>query len=66
MDNTRVLLRSGLNLGFSLNYFTFLLHDFENFYQRMNKPDIHNNIGNILSLQNELKLQLVSILRAKL
>ena len=44
----------------------FTLHDFENFYQRMNKPDIHNNIGNILSLQNELKLQLVSILRAKL
>ena len=66
MNDTKVLLRSRLNLGFSLNYFSFYfkfsafrilfftLHVFKKFYQRMNKTNIHNNIGNISSFQNGL------------
>ena len=35
------------------NYF-FTLHVFKTFYQRMNKPNIHNNIiGDISSFENE-------------
>ena len=68
MDNTRVLLRSRLNVGFNLNYFSFFfanlvhlelffftLHVSKKFYQRMNKPNIHNNIiGDISSFENGL------------
>ena len=62
-----MLLHSRLNLGFSLNYFRFYckfcafgiilftLHVFKKFYQRVNKPNIHNNIiGSISSFQNGL------------
>ena len=64
MNDTKVLLRSRLNLGFSLNYFSFYfkfsafrilfftLHVFKKFYQRMNKTNI--DIGNISSFQNGL------------
>ena len=65
MANTRVLLRSILNLGFSLNYFIvnfvhlelffFTMHIFDFFYQGMNKRNIHNGIiGGISSFQNGL------------
>ena len=64
--NTGVLLRSRPNGGFSLNYFSFLLqilcieqnysfsHSMfqKNFYLRMSKPTIHNNIIGISSFQN--------------
>ena len=51
MDDTKVLLRSRLNLGFSLNYFSFLFHIFNFFYLRINKPNIHNNIIGISSFE---------------
>ena len=35
-----------------LLFFTLLI--FRTFYQRMNKPNIHNDIGSISSFQNEL------------
>ena len=61
MDNTRVLLSSRPNLGFNLNYFSFLFYSsyfiayFQKFYKRMNKPNKHNNIiGSISSSQNGL------------
>ena len=68
MYNTRVLLRSKLNLGFNLNYFSFcckfcafrsiLFYILEllffTFYLRINKPNIHNNIIGISSFQNGL------------
>ena len=37
-----------------LELFFFTLHVFKIFYQRMNTPNIQNNIGGISSLQNGL------------
>ena len=66
MDNSKVILSSRLNLGFSLNYFSFIvnfvhlklffftLHIFNFFYPEINKPNMHNNIIDISSFQNGL------------
>ena len=66
MDNTKVLLRNGLNLGFTMNYFSFyckfcafriilfyIAYFYICFYPRINKPNIHINNG-ISSFQNGL------------
>ena len=70
MDNTKVLLRSKLNLGFNLNYFSFYrrayriilfyITTFKNVYPRINETNIHSNIIGILSFQNGLKDYLIS------
>ena len=60
-------------LAFYCRLFYLTLHVFKNFYQRMNKPNVRNNIGSILGAFQVSKIgitnvlaQLVSILRAKL
>ena len=68
MDNAKVQLQCRLNLGFNLNYFSFLFHILciQNysvshyiflflFYPRINKPDIHNNFIGISHFQNGLQ-----------
>ena len=67
MDNIKVLLHSRLNLGFNLNYFSFLLQIFVHlelfflqciflflFYPRINKLNVSKNFIGISSLQNGL------------
>ena len=66
MDSTKVVLRSGLNLGFNLNFLEFYckfcafkiiifyIAIFEFFYPKINKSNIHNNITDISSFQNGL------------
>ena len=66
MDNTKVLLRGRLNLGFSVNYFSFLMqilcikkHSFyipyfNFFYPKLNKSNMRNNIIDVSSFQNGL------------
>ena len=61
MDNTKVLLRSRLNIGFKLNCFYckfcafridfFTSHIFNFFYLRINKPNMQNKIIVISSFQ---------------
>ena len=65
VNNTKVLLRTRLNIGFDLNYISFLMqilciqnYSFLHciflifFYPRINKPNKHNNITEISNFQN--------------
>ena len=79
MDNNKVVLRSGLNLGFSLNYFSFycnfcafkiiLFYNAYFFIRKQKNPNMHNTIIDISNFKMDLMTflaQLVFILRVKL